>query len=331
MISEALKTVDEFANGRVLVIGDLILDRYLWGNVNRISPEAPVPVVVVERESVHLGGASNVLANLTAMGAKTSIVGVVGRDGNGDELLELLKKSGVETSGVVRSVDHPTIQKTRVIAHQQQVVRVDREKNQQFPPELTDQLIDECLQRVEACDVLIVSDYGKGVIVPRLLRALAQYKELPEMCVDPKDPNFNFYMGSHILTPNQTEAERMSGIPIRDRTSLFEAAKKIFERVRCRHLLITRGEKGMALFEAPGKLFEIPTQAREVFDVSGAGDTVIATYALARAVGAEPRICAYLANVAAGIVVGKLGTAEVTADEIAGALHKERLHSGPSG
>lgn len=323
MIRECLDYLKLFKKGRVLVVGDLILDRYIWGKVDRISPEAPVPVVKVERESVHLGGAANVLGNLTAMGGHAVIVGVTGRDYNGEELIGLLGRAGVDTSGIVQSGDHPTIQKTRIIAHHQQVVRVDREKNSGFSPELSTQILEKVLQKIEEVDVVIISDYGKGVVNADMLNSLTNLPRKPIICVDPKDLNFGNYHGVNVLTPNQSEAERMSGIQITDSASLIKAAGRIFDEVNCQNLLITRGEKGMALFESRDSLFEIPTLAREVYDVSGAGDTVIATYALARAVQAPPRVCALLANTAAGIVVGKLGTAEASSEEIRQVLRKQ--------
>ncbi|PIE90303.1 MAG: D-glycero-beta-D-manno-heptose-7-phosphate kinase [Acidobacteria bacterium] len=320
MKEQALTVLEKWDQARILVVGDLILDRYIWGSVNRISPEAPVPVVLVNRETIHLGGAANVLGNLRSMEAQTSIVGVTGRDQNGSELVGLMDAAGVDTSGIIRTQHHPTIQKTRIIAHQQQVVRVDREKNGGYEASLNETIVKEVFQRLPRVDAIIVSDYGKGVIHKDLLAKLHSAKGKPTICVDPKDQNFANYKGVHILTPNQAEAERMSGVQITDRPSLMKAAAEIFKVLGCERLLVTRGEKGMALFQSPENLFEIPTVAKEVYDVSGAGDTVIATYALSRAVGASARVSAYLSNIAAGIVVGKLGTAEVSRQEIKDAL-----------
>jgi len=320
MREEALKIIDQWDNARVLVVGDLILDRYIWGSVNRISPEAPVPVVLVNRESIHLGGAANVLGNLKAMESQPSIVGVTGADSTGRELTELLQKAGINISGIIDSPEHPTVQKTRIIAHHQQVVRVDREKNTGYDTQLEEKIVHEVLNRLSSVDAVIISDYGKGVIHQKLLKELNALEKKPVICVDPKDKNFSNYIGVHVLTPNQSEAERMSGIQIVDKASLIAAAQRIFQVLRCERLLITRGEKGMVLFDSTSDYFEIPTEAKEVYDVSGAGDTVIATYALSRAVGASSKISAYLSNIAAGIVVGKLGTAEVSRQEIRNAL-----------
>jgi len=323
MKTEALKFLDRLGSGRVLVIGDLILDRFIWGCVERISPEAPVPVVKVERESVHLGGAANVLSNLAALGSVASIVGLIGVDGNGEELKSLLLKRGVDVSGLVASVSHPTIQKTRIIAHQQQVVRVDREKAAELESDIRAQILQQVITKLSQVDAVIISDYGKGVVDGDLIRHLTRLPNRPMISVDPKDRNFDNYHDVDILTPNQNEAERMSGVKISDSESLVAAAGRIFDVLSCERLLITRGERGMALFEDPKSYYEIPTQAREVYDVSGAGDTVIATYTLARAAGAHPRLAAYLANAAAGVVVAKLGTAEVSIDELEQALSKK--------
>jgi len=315
-----LAIVDRFAEARILVVGDMMLDRFIWGTVTRISPEAPVPVVDVTRESAHLGGSANVVSNISALGGCAIPVGLVGEDEAGLILRAKLTELGVVAEGLVVDSGFQTIQKTRIIAHQQQVVRVDREIKQP--------LSDHNLARIEArlktlavgSDALILSDYGKGVITPPLLAWLAPYNQRLLISVDPKDRNFPHYHGFGVITPNKAEAERMSGIAITDGESLQQAAAAIFARLACRNLLITLGEQGMALFPGPREMITIPTKAREVYDVSGAGDTVIATYTLASVCGATPHEAALLANAAAGVVVAKIGTATLTPEELRTAL-----------
>lgn len=301
---------------RVLVIGDLILDGYIWGEVERISPEAPVPVVRVTRESFHPGGAANVVANIRCLGGEARVIGVLGADAAGDCMKQLLEASGVALDGLVTGQDYASIKKTRVIARRQQVVRVDREDTLGLSPRDRKVVMERVHQLVPWAHGVVASDYGKGMLDGSILRDLTARRPGPRILVDPKDRNFNFYRDVDLITPNQAEAERMAGIKIRDQAGLMAAAHAIFEKLRCRHLLITRGEHGMALFQQQDQLVEIPTQAREVFDVSGAGDTVIATMALSMLSGATPVEAAVLSNIAAGIVVGKLGTASTNIAEL---------------
>ncbi len=317
--AEMLQALARFSSAKVLVIGDIILDHFLWGSVSRISPEAPVPVVNVTRETLMLGGAANVLHNLYALGAKASLCGVVGDDPMGEELLRLLAALPSPTGGVVRVAGRPTTKKTRVIAHNQQVVRVDRELRQEPPPEALERIIAQVDAQVDDFDAIIVSDYAKGLISPdfmaRLKTCLAGHRPLP-LIVDPKPGRSQCYHGVSVITPNNLEAEQMSGIAIRDEASLLAAARRLLDELDCQAMLITRGEHGMALLERGKPLFTIPTVAREVFDVTGAGDTVIATLALGLAIGLSFGAAASIANVAAGVVVGKVGTATVSVGEI---------------
>lgn len=315
-----LEIIDRFERARVLVVGDVILDRFIWGKVSRISPEAPVPVVHVTRESSHLGGAANVVSNIQALGGRAVPLGLIGEDKTADEFLALLEAEGIDPGGMVRDGDFQTIQKTRIIAHHQQVCRVDREGEPELSERAHAAVADRVALLMKSSDALIVSDYGKGVITPALLKGMIDHADRKHISVDPKDVNFGNYKGVDILTPNHNEAERMSGVRFNDMDGCRKAAGVIFERLGCKDLLITLGEQGMALFRGPEDMILIPTRAREVFDVSGAGDTVIATYTLAVAVGASAHDAAVLANAAAGVVVGKLGTATLTAEELRAGL-----------
>ncbi len=314
-----INIVGNFTGTPVAVVGDMMLDRFIWGRVDRISPEAPVPVVRVTRESVHLGGAANVVANLTALGGVSIPVGIVGNDDVGKSTLNLIKELGAGTGRVVVGQDFESIQKTRIIAHQQQVCRVDREGESQLSERDQLSVMKQLLDVMPNVESLIISDYGKGLITKDLLDCLRSRTGL-KLFVDPKDRNFANYHHVEAITPNQHEAERLSGIKIRESGDLDLAAQRIFENLSPRQLLITRGEQGMALFDGLSKRVEIPTQAQEVFDVSGAGDTVIATFTLARQSGANSHQAALLANLAAGIVVGKLGTASTCQEELIQAI-----------
>jgi D-beta-D-heptose 7-phosphate kinase/D-beta-D-heptose 1-phosphate adenosyltransferase len=311
----------KFAETRILVIGDIIIDHFIWGTVSRISPEAPVPVVNVTGENLLLGGAANVLNNIYALGGKATICGVIGQDSMGDHLLALLTDLGSPVNGIVRTANRPTTKKTRIIAQHQQVVRFDREKTGALPPAELDQLLDFLAKNLTSFQAVIISDYNKGIISDQLMAALMTgLQDRPDIpvIVDPKPKNIERFTGATILTPNSHEAELMSGLEINDETSLIRAAQVIQDKLRVEALLITRGEAGMALFEKGKPPFLIPTVAKEVFDVTGAGDTVIASLALALAAGLSFEEAAIVANQAAGIVVGKLGTATTSQAELIG-------------
>jgi D-beta-D-heptose 7-phosphate kinase/D-beta-D-heptose 1-phosphate adenosyltransferase len=305
----------------VLVLGDVMLDEFLWGRVARISPEAPVPVVEVSRQSFHLGGAANVAANLRALGGGAVLAGVVGDDGAADRLREALAAAGIEARLVV-DPSRPTTLKTRIVAHSQQVVRADRELAADVAGPAEDALFAVVRAELAGCRALVVSDYEKGVVTPRLLRrvlALARRRGVPVL-VDPKLSRFALYRGVALVTPNQGEAERATGLTLRSADDVAEAGRRILALLRCDAVLITRGERGMSLFEQGRRGVHIPTAAREVFDVTGAGDTVIAAMALGRAARARTREAALLANLAAGVVVGKVGTAEASPAEVLAAF-----------
>jgi len=306
----------------VLVIGDVMLDEFVWGDVTRISPEAPVPVVDVRRESVHLGGAANVLANLVALGARGSVVGVVGNDAAGERLRTGLCELGTVDQLVVDET-RPSTTKTRIIAHSQLVVRADRESRVPVTAKVEDQILTSLKQALKHADAFVISDYDKGVVTPRILREILPlaYEQVPVL-VDPKLRNFNSYRPATLVTPNHFEALRMSDSEDQSDDGSLHAAKVIRERLGCDAVLITRGDRGMMLLEAGDKAVFVETAAREVYDVTGAGDTVIAALAGALASGATMLEAATLANHAAGIVVGKVGTATASADELLATFDK---------
>lgn len=313
---------------RCLVIGDLMLDEYLWGRADRISPEAPVQVVDVIREELRLGGAGNVVHNLSALGAQVSVCSVVGDDSNGRELLGQLCHHHIDTSAIFQDAGRRTSRKTRVVAAHQQIVRIDRESREALPEDVEQQLCDWIADHVREFSVIVLSDYNKGVLTPAVISSAvssAAGAGVPVL-VDPKGTDYTRYGGATLLTPNRKEAEAASGIAITDAVSLAQAAAAIMSAAGLQHLLITRSEEGMSLFSKAGGVVNIPTVAREVFDVSGAGDTVLATLAVGIASGFSMAEAARLANVAAGIAVGKLGTSIVTPQEIIDAVslsHKD--------
>ncbi|MGE0886123.1 MAG: D-glycero-beta-D-manno-heptose-7-phosphate kinase [Blastocatellales bacterium] len=318
----AKNILDNFYGRRLVVLGDLMLDEFIWGEVRRISPEAPVPVVEVKRESWHLGGAGNVVSNLLELGAQAVPIGILGEDEAGRLLLQRFRQRGADVGGLILDPSRPTTRKSRIVAHSQQMVRADREDRSPIKPEIEEKVIaafDTALTETEA---VIISDYDKGLLTPRVLEnviSIAQSKN-KLVCLDPKIRNFASYRKANIITPNQLEAERASGIEIIDEESLVGAAHKIRNLLDCQNVLITRGEHGMSLLDANNKITHIPTVAREVYDVTGAGDTVIATLSLAIAAGATVIEAAIIANHAAGLVVGKVGTATVEKSELAASL-----------
>jgi len=319
-MKRARAIISRFASARILVIGDLVMDHFIWGRVRRISPEAPVPVVEVDSESLMLGGSANVVNNIHSLGGRSFVTGVVGRDHDGTRLIGELKKRGIPTGGIIISSRRPTTVKTRIIAHHQQVVRFDREKRDGIGPASAKKLLAYIKRTVPRVDLVVISDYAKGLVTGPLAEetiAMCRKRGTP-VAVDPKVEHFDYYMGATIITPNNLEASRASGIEIEDEASLKRAGEELMKRLECDALLITRGEHGMSLFE-PGLETHIPTVAQEVFDVSGAGDTVIGSLALALASGAGFREAAVLANFAAGVVVGKVGTATLNAAELKGA------------
>ncbi len=305
---------------RILILGDLMLDEYIWGNVSRISPEAPVPVVEVMNESVKLGGAANVALNIKALGDIPLLVSVVGNDKNAGRMGELLNASGISDHGIFTDKDRQTTAKTRIIAHSQQMVRADRENTEELSPELTSQLVDFIRKRIKEGKVsaLLISDYGKGVISLSLLNeviSLARQNGI-FIAVDPKETHFMNYRKVSIITPNHSEAGFAYGKRIKDEKSLEEVGWGLLDKLEAEALLITRGEKGMSLFETNRTLTNFATVAKEVYDVTGAGDTVISAFTSAHSAGANLKESALIANHAAGIVVGEIGTAQVSKEQL---------------
>jgi rfaE bifunctional protein kinase chain/domain len=324
MISRAeskrlIKFVDRFPRTHTLVVGDVMLDHYVWGSVSRISPEAPVPVVSVTKENVLLGGASNVVNNIHSLGGRVSVCGVIGRDDAGRQLVHMLRNQGIPTDGLIVEENRSTSIKTRVIAHNQQVVRFDRETKNGIEKDTHLRIYDFVKQRVrDSLDAIVLSDYSKGVITKGLVRDIIKLarKNGVIVSVDPKVNHFGMYSGVTILTPNSKEASIGAKIDIEDEKSLLKAGALLLKRLKCDAVLITRGEHGMSLFERGGRITNIPTVAQEVFDVTGAGDTVISVLTLAMASGAGMVDAARISNYAAGIVVGVVGTAAVKPEEL---------------
>ncbi len=320
------------AQARVLVVGDVMLDQFIWGRVSRISPEAPVPVVEFERESFMPGGAANVARNLTALGVRTELLGAVGRDSAANQLKTLLAADSVGCRGLLPVRGRLTTKKTRVIAHRQQVARVDRETRSELDINSTRRLLATVEQGLARADAVIVGDYGKGTVTEALL------DEIKHLCrargvwlsVDPKPVHHLDLAGLSLITPNRKEAFEMAGVPDTSRSAdpladigLQRAVEKLLRELAPALLLITLGEQGMLLCQRGQGPFHIPTVAREVFDVSGAGDTVIASFTLAIAAGASPVEAAIFSNHAAGVVVGKLGTAAVTPEEVLASFKRQ--------
>ncbi|PIQ85686.1 MAG: D-glycero-beta-D-manno-heptose-7-phosphate kinase [Candidatus Omnitrophica bacterium CG11_big_fil_rev_8_21_14_0_20_45_26] len=318
-----LDIIRRFDSAHILVLGDFILDEFVWGQVERISPEAPVPVVNVQRQSFMPGGALNVAHNIRTLKGIVYPCGVVGRDLHGRMLVREIRKQKIETGGVIYDRDRPTTLKTRVIAHSQQVVRFDREKGSDLKPVDAGAILKFVRQSIEKAKVVIIEDYGKGVVTPALIQkvlTLCRKKRIP-VVVDPKEKHFLYYRGVTAITPNKKEAfSAYASLFNKEGSSIESVGKGLLQKLNCQAVVMTLGEDGMAVFEKGGRMTKVPTAAREVYDVSGAGDTVIAVLGLALAAGATMKDAAWLANVAAGVVVGKLGTASLVQKELTGAL-----------
>ncbi|QQS44923.1 MAG: D-glycero-beta-D-manno-heptose-7-phosphate kinase [Acidobacteriota bacterium] len=321
----AVRITEDFSRRRIVVLGDLMLDEFIWGEVRRISPEAPVPVVEVRRETLNLGGAGNVVSNLRALGAEAVPIGLIGADDAALRIRERFLEIGAETGGLITDPARPTTRKTRIVAHSQQMVRADREDRSPVDHRIESLALSAVGNALSNADCLIISDYDKGLLTPKLLAGCisAAHTLGKPVILDPKIRNFSAYREVDLITPNQAEAERASNIEISDDDSLLAAAQNIRRLLACRHVLITRGEHGMSLLEEDDQLTTIPTVAREVYDVTGAGDTVIATLSLALTSGASLREAAVIANHAAGIVVAKIGTATASIDELLSTMARD--------
>jgi rfaE bifunctional protein kinase chain/domain len=312
-----------FPRVRLLVVGDIMMDRSIFGKVSRISPEAPVPVIIAETEDFNLGGAANVAHNIRSLGGIVSLCGIVGDDENGKKIYEKIVERGIRTQGIFFEQGRQTTVKTRIIAHHphyQQLVRVDRETTDHPKASTLRNLSRFLTEKIEDFDGVVFSDYGKGLLTRKLIQTIVerarQSKKL--IMVDPKVKNFFFFKGATVITPNTNEASEASRIPVTDQSSVEKIGRSLLKRLNCSALVITQGEKGMIIFERDQRPYRVPTVAKEVYDVTGAGDTVIGTMALALGTGRRVSVkdAASLANYAAGIVVGKVGTAIVSSEEL---------------
>jgi rfaE bifunctional protein kinase chain/domain len=314
--AQADAIIAKFSSLRILVIGDLMVDEYLWGKVNRISPEAPIPVVEVVREEIKPGGAANVGRSLLALGAKVFFAGVVGTDVHGGKLVDSIRSIGGDTDAVLADSERPTTIKTRVIAQHQQVVRVDREKTFAISSSMREALLAKIEPLVKQCDAIVFSDYDKGVLSRELVQAVSALAGPGKfLAVDPKPQNIAFFSNTSFITPNKKEAELASGMSLKCDADVEAAARLLQQKYSLESVLITRGEEGMTLL-ADGKFLHVPTQAKQVFDVTGAGDTVIAVATLARCAGASMAQAAMLSNIAAGISVAHVGVYAVPPAEL---------------
>lgn len=311
---ERLKVLfDEFCGKRVAVIGDLMLDRYVWGSVSRISPEAPVPVLEVESESARLGGAANVANNIKALGAEPIPFGIVGADSAGDALRQILDEMNLPREGVITDTERLTTVKTRVIAHSQHVVRMDHETKRDISSDLVNEVIKVLVSMKDGLDAILLEDYNKGMLTKELVAQVIDFarKNDKVVSVDPKQGNFFEYRNVTVFKPNRKEAEGALGISAGTDEQAETAARELKKRLGCENVLLTRGEKGMTLVDKDGSVLHFPTKARKVADVSGAGDTVISTLTVALVSGATVTEAAAIANHAGGLVCGEVGIAPV--------------------
>jgi len=320
---------DQKDRPKILVIGDLILDEYVWGGINRVSPEAPVPILETRSETLALGGAANVANNLVALGCEVHLCGAIGKDEKGDKLLQNIHNRSIQTEGIFRFVHRPTTSKMRIIAHNQQVLRIDKEDNRPITEETEKKLIQYISQILPGMDGVVCSDYQKGVLTEKVIHSIMHRakKAKKSVIVDPKSSDFSLYKNATVITPNLKEVGRSVPIKIIDKESLNRAAEYLLNLTRSKAILITEGKDGMTLFQSKEKSASIPTVAKEVFDVTGAGDTVISVFSMAVFVGFDFKEAAWLSNMAASIAVGKVGTAVVTLKEINEFLHEEMLRT----
>lgn len=322
--NEELKEyINIFPKTRVLVVGDLILDEYIWGDVSRISPEAPVPIVEIIKDEKRLGGAANVVHNIVSLKGQAVLCGVIGDDAYGREFIKNIKGLGLKTDGIIKDPARCTSIKTRVLGHNQQMMRIDRERKKAIDNNTTQKILTFLKDNIGHANAVIIADYGKGVITPSLMKGVRDLTANTDIIigVDPKPDNFDYYHGIDVITPNHNEAEAFCRFKINDEESLIKAGNKMLDELDCRSVLITQGKDGMTLFEKGNEPCHITTVARNVFDVSGAGDTVIATFCLGLASGMDFISSALISNTAAGIVVGEVGTSVVKVDELKKAVN----------
>lgn len=319
--SQLKKNLTQCKNQRIFVIGDIMLDEFHWCSVARISPEAPVPICKINSTTLVPGGAANVAHNIHVLGSHVRLGGTLGQDSSGDKLISILNKQNIDTSSIVKSSIKPTILKSRIIAHQQHVVRVDRENDEDIDKTTQKAILQELTLHLPTIDAILLSDYLKGTLCPSLTKTIIQlaatHKKI--VIVDPKGNDYSKYKGATILTPNFKEFLAVVGKDISKEKDIEIEGKRLIKKLQLNALLVTRSEKGMSLITEKEKI-DIPTQAKEVYDITGAGDTVIAMLTICLAAGLPQHDAAYLANFAAGIVVGKRGTATTTLDEIKATL-----------
>lgn len=314
--------IEKFSKVKVLIVGDVMLDRYWWGSVSRISPEAPVPVVKLERTSIAAGGAANVAANVVGLGAETFLVGIVGDDSEARNLAEILENSKISAAHLISLNNRQTSVKTRIIAHSQQVVRLDQENTSAISESDAEKIFEKIEKAFKEADIVIVSDYAKGFLVENLLSRLITKcgVENKRILVDPKGKDYTKYKGATLLTPNQKEATDACGLEEGEKNAVEKAGKILLENISTESVLITQGEKGMTLFQKNGEIHRFDALARKVYDVTGAGDTVIAALAVAIGAGLNFFEAAKLANIAAGLVVEQIGTTAITREMLENAL-----------
>lgn len=321
---KALEIIKNYPRSGVLVVGDVMVDHFIWGRVSRISPEAPVPVVDVQKDSVMLGGSANVLNTIYAMGGRVFVAGVIGSDDIGRGLIRQLRERRIDTAGILAEAGRPTTLKTRIVAHGQQVVRFDHESRRPITRESEASILQYVRSLRDRIGAIVISDYSKGVVSRELvegIQAVAAESKI-FLCVDPKSSDFGLYSGVHVITPNHHEAQRAAGMEIVNGDDLLKLGEALLAKFDFQALLVTRGEEGMSLFERGRRIrhTHFPAQAKEVYDVTGAGDTVIGVLALSLAACATLKEATALANHAAGIVVGKVGTSTVSREELIGVL-----------
>lgn len=317
------KIIKNFSGKKIMVIGDFMLDKYIWGEVSRISPEAPVPIINVTKQTYCLGGAANVAQNLVSAGVVPLPMGVFNNDENGRQLLSLMQEDNISTRNMIIDHSRSSTCKTRIVAHQQQVARIDYENTEPVSIKIQKQIIKTVKDKIKEIDAIILSDYGKGVITKGLIKELVKLsnKAGKFIAVDPKETHFMSYKNVSLITPNHHEAGNAIAHKIIDQKSLESVAHTLLKRLSLQGILITRGKKGMALLEkSPARLSLFPTVASQVFDVTGAGDTVISIFTAAITAGANYREAAYISNYAAGIVVREMGTASITQKELINSL-----------
>jgi D-beta-D-heptose 7-phosphate kinase/D-beta-D-heptose 1-phosphate adenosyltransferase len=310
-----------FKDIKILVIGDVMLDKYIWGEVSRISPEAPVPIILKDGQRQVLGGASNVVNNIYGLGAIPIVCGVVGADPNAGHIISMLDQMELPIGGIIIDKDRPTTVKGRVIGNNQQIVRIDEESSKPINSNIMNMVLAFVESSLSEIDAIIISDYGKGIISRKLIYELRDMAKDKIITVDPKVGNFRFYKGVTCITPNHHEAGEFCGFKIVNKRTLDRAGKQIIEKLECESVLITQGKDGMTLFEASGNVVHLPARVKRVFDVSGAGDTVISVFTTALAAGTGMKEAAAIANVAAGIVVAEPGTSVIVIDKLAKELN----------